>query len=1041
MADTPTAIQDATRLAALIRQDPDRLDPATAAEAGVELLTALGTGTDVEAMRLVAHLVGFAVRAAPHHPSAPQWWDALGFAHGRLAEETDSTAEYGVAIACSLTAVSSPQAPPAVAERAAVEAAHLTGSLLYLGIEEQTVTAGRARQLTEALDAISLSWDDAVNATHFAVERARALRWSHPLTGDVTDLERAATLLRRVLAEPVAEEGGEDRVNAWELLSIVLAELYALGGDLDLLAEALAAAVEVCELLPEDHEWLPEAHGSAAAMAAEVFWNSDGETGAVLNTALTSFAAKRAAVGLNDEEAVFYALLLQARGCGPEDVPALTAAVEVLATPERAPGAEVALAGLYEMLIHLEDPRHAWDALDWATRALSRTDLDPGVVVPLHGSRLIGLAAALEAFGGEAVAARCDVDAVLAGARIEALADEDVARAELGLRAAQLRGRWAADRFPVDIDLFAATSAEVADAMLRMRDHADGERGPKLAAAASVLRDMVPVITGDRDPGPLRAALRDESLRDLVDVAGLLRLVEQRSALKALVDSGQPVGVQLRELLADLGAEAGDSGRGSGVGALAPLMSALVETVDVVETGDSSARADAYRKGIRMCDDLPDDMASSPFVRSIRGFLAAQLAVGGHDPDQAGPAIEDLERALDRPGGRADPQIAQRLGLLLRGRGGPGDAERSREVGLRALVRQVWDVLTHPDRAHDPTASSLVREVGDWCGEDGAHDDLVRVVEAERGVALARGAGVELLRAHLVDTGRAALAEEWAAARGAGGSWAGRRLAPGAFLSEEDRRALAEPLGPEEIRPLLRDRGLDALVYLVPGRPTAGGVVVVVPVEGAVTSARLPLLTGEWFTRNPTADPAALDAFGGWAWLAGGAAVLAAAQAAAPGRVPRVALAPAGVLGSVPWAAAWRETGTGRRHLVEDVEITLVPSARLLARTPRADAEPVLLTGCPDRMPGPDYDEALEPSSTFLVEGARAVVRGVWPVADSSALFSLVRHHLRENPANPAAALREAQLRMLRSPRVLPAGGREDPTGIACWGGFAHLGA
>ncbi|MCG8915209.1 CHAT domain-containing protein [Actinokineospora sp. PR83] len=92
-------------------------------------------------------------------------------------------------------------------------------------------------------------------------------------------------------------------------------------------------------------------------------------------------------------------------------------------------------------------------------------------------------------------------------------------------------------------------------------------------------------------------------------------------------------------------------------------------------------------------------------------------------------------------------------------------------------------------------------------------------------------------------------------------------------------------------------------------------------------------------------------------------------------------------------------------------------------------------------MPGPDYDEALEPSSTFLVEGARAVVRGVWPVADSSALFSLVRHHLRENPANPAAALREAQLRMLRSPRVLPAGGREDPTGIACWGGFAHLGA
>jgi hypothetical protein len=234
-------------------------------------------------------------------------------------------------------------------------------------------------------------------------------------------------------------------------------------------------------------------------------------------------------------------------------------------------------------------------------------------------------------------------------------------------------------------------------------------------------------------------------------------------------------------------------------------------------------------------------------------------------------------------------------------------------------------------------------------------------------------------------------------------------------------------------------------VYLVPNRTTVGGFAVVVPADGAVTSARLPLLAGEWLTKNLTAEPATLDALGGWAWLAGSAAVLAAASAAAPGRVPRVALVPVGALGSVPWAAAWRETGTGRRHLVEDVEITLTPSARLLTRTSQVDEEPVLLPSGSERMPGPDYDEALEPSSTLLVKGARTVVRAVWPVADNSPLFTLFQHYLGQNPTSPAAALRKAQLWMLDPRRVLPAGmstvALENPADIANWGGFAHLGA
>jgi hypothetical protein len=1039
VADTTTARENARLLAARLRDNPDEIDPAAAAEAGIDLLHELDadTDTDTETLRIVTALVGFALHVTPDHPSVPEWWGELGHAHGWIAEETDSVAEYGTAIACSLTAVSAPQAPPEVAEQAAVDAAHLTSSLLRL----ENVTAERARQLITALDGISLSWTDALDATLFELGLAWALRFSYPLTQDSTDLERAADILRRALAAPVLAETGHDCVDEWELLAIVLEQLYVDSDDLGLLEESLAAAMKVCELLPEGHEWLPEAHGVVASMADEIFWRGDGEASDVLDTAITSFAAKRAAIGLDDDETVSYALLIQVRGCDAENVPALTAAITVLQTPERAPGSEVVLASLHELLSHLEGPQHAWQTVDWATRALSRSDLGPEMVLPLHDCRVAGLAAAFEAFGGNEVAERCDVDAVLAGARIEAMAGEDAARAELGLHAAQFHAQWAADRFPLDIELFQTTSEELADALLRMRDYADEDRRPKLAAVATLLKDMVPVFLGDRDPGPFRAALQDESLTDVADVDGLLKWMEHRTALKAMADSNQPVGAQLQKMVTDVLSGVPESEHTTGEGAIAALMNAFAEMATVVENGDNAARSAAYAKAIRMCEELPENIASSPFARDIRGMIAAQMAIGGHDSDHTDSAIEDLERALarlDRRWSEDGLHLIERLGNLLRLRGGPGDTERSRQLGLRALVQQMWRVLTRPNLDHGTSTARFARLVTGWCLDDGAHDDLVRAVEAERGIALARGAGVELLHHHLVGTGRAALAEEWAAVPGTDDAWTTQHLDLAPRLSEEDKKALAEPLGPQEIRALLRDLGLDALVYLVPSHPTTGGVAVVVPVDGAVTSAQLPLLTGEWFTRNSTAEAAALDSIGGWAWLAGGAAVLAAGQAAEPERVPRIVLVPVGALGSVPWAAAWRETGTGRRHLVEDIEITIVPSARFLVHTSPADEEPVLLPSRQEGMPGPDYDEALEPSSTFLARGTRTVVRGVWPVADDSVLLSLFRRHLGEHPANPAAALRKAQLAMLR--QALPDGVSANPADIANWGGFAYLG-
>ncbi|GAA3039898.1 CHAT domain-containing protein [Actinokineospora globicatena] len=1046
MAETPTAHEEAIRLAALLREDPDRVDPETAAEVGTALLHALEESADTGAVRLVTTVLGFALHSAPEHPSAPRWWSELGFAHGWIAEDTGSAAEFDTAITCSLMAVSTPQAPPEVAEGAAVDAAHLTGSLLRL----EGVTADRARQLIQALDEIALTWTDSLDAAYFEFNMARALWWAEPLTEDTSYVRRAADILRRALAAPVLAEAGQDCVEEWELFAGVLETVYLDTGDRGLLDELLAAAVTVRDSRPADHERLPVAHGIVAAVAEEIFWTSGGEASAALDTAVTSFAAKRAAVGLNDDEAVSYALLLQIRGCDAEDVPALTAAVAVLEDPARAPGAEMVLSGLHGLLVHLDDPRHAWSGIDWATRALAGAELTADVVFSLHSSRIDCLAAALEAFGGAEVAARCDVDGVLAGARIEALADDDVERAELELRTARLRAQWAADRFPLDLDLFQETSAQMADAVLRMADHVEPDRVPALRAAATLLKDMVPVVLGERDPGPFHAALQHASLREHAEVAGLVEWVEQQTKLKAMLAKGtddQEVGAQLKEMVGTALGGMSESHRAAGMDALVPIMEDLADVV-ASSRGSAAARAAAFQRILRRCEELPEPVASSPFVQRLRGGLSAQLAVGGHDGDQVEPAIGDLELALEREDGRwpdDGAHIVERLGDLLRQRGGPGDAARARRLGLRALSEQAWRAMTRPRQEQNTQAPRFARVVGAWCHEDGDDGDLVRVVEAQRCAAVAHSAGVQLVRELLVGTGRAALADQWVAAAATEDAWAARRLGLAALLSEEDKAALTGPLGPEDIQPLLRARGLDALLYLARSHGRPGGVVAVVTAEGEVSSAHLPLLSEEWFTEAPTTTAATLDALGGWAWLAGGAAVFAAARAAAPGRVPRVALVPVGALGAVPWAAAWRKTGTGRRYLVQDVEITLLPSARLLATAPAGSQDPVLVRGGPDRMPGSDYDEASEPACALLATGTRSVVRGVWPHAADSALFALFQHFLGENPTRPAAALRAAQLWLLDPRRVLPTGlsasDLADPADIANWGGFAHVGA
>ncbi|OON31246.1 MULTISPECIES: CHAT domain-containing protein [unclassified Micromonospora] len=287
------------------------------------------------------------------------------------------------------------------------------------------------------------------------------------------------------------------------------------------------------------------------------------------------------------------------------------------------------------------------------------------------------------------------------------------------------------------------------------------------------------------------------------------------------------------------------------------------------------------------------------------------------------------------------------------------------------------------------------------CVHDGALDDAVRALDAGRGLVLYASTAARSVPAMLRAAGRSDLARRWeeadratdaaAAVVGAGapdagivpddlrhqvlrvltGIEPGQQPAGSEVVAGSHRPgvptgaavALLDPPSLTEIRAALRAQRLDLLAYLVPGPGRQDGLLVLVPADGAVTvlrsaelgSAELRSGAGELrdylralrerqnAPEERSAEAAVrwrdhLESLCDWAWRAAMDPLMRHLRRQRGGPVPRIGLVPMGPLGVVPWHAARRFERGVPRYAVQDLEISYVPSARLLCQ----GAEPVV---------------------------------------------------------------------------------------------------
>ncbi|MGW3992441.1 CHAT domain-containing protein [Amycolatopsis sp. NPDC004772] len=468
---------------------------------------------------------------------------------------------------------------------------------------------------------------------------------------------------------------------------------------------------------------------------------------------------------------------------------------------------------------------------------------------------------------------------------------------------------------------------------------------------------------------------------------------------------------------------------------LAPVM-ASDEVLVAIRNKDAGALREICARWSSM--EVPADEEEALGVHLPRAVAYDNLSL--LDPSDT----EALERAIEayracltgihRDGTPLVTEQATSLAAALRRRGRSGDFAESRKLARQIVENAAWRVLIQSESEHAMEIARTAMDAADrltaWCVDDGAVAELVQIVDARRSLVLRSANTTRAASAQLSSLGEDRLALEWESTGGVdepltpehggpGTRWGGLRRKVLRVLAKDSEDLLSPP-GVEELRNALRTQGSDVLAYLLPANDHHGALAVLVSAEGDPVVRPLPKL-GEaepvkryqeaYAAWDDAKDPTGpeyrqwcteLREVCGWAWDAAAGELLAHATEIA-GRDPRLVLVPLGVLGLVPWHAAYRQVDGHDRHLVQDATVSYVPSGRLLCEAvarPHVRNDAALLVGNPvgDLPDGAAEAVAIRdscyPGGVFL--GGTGQAHWWVPAPAGSGTSEQVRDHLRD---------------------------------------------
>jgi hypothetical protein len=471
------------------------------------------------------------------------------------------------------------------------------------------------------------------------------------------------------------------------------------------------------------------------------------------------------------------------------------------------------------------------------------------------------------------------------------------------------------------------------------------------------------------------------------------------------------------------------------IGNLLGSMAIGGETAAAAENKDVNALRDICTRLSKM--DIPVHADESIVFHGMRAVAYDNLSqVDPLDSEALELAIDAYRRCFAEIDMDSSPLLGEQATLLaaaLRRRRRPGDFAESRKLARQVVENAAWRVLIQSESEHAMeiarTATDAADRLTGWCVDDGAVAELVQIVDARRSLVLRSANTTRSVSAQLGTLGQDRLSLEWEATGGAdeplipehggpGSGWGALRRKVLRVLAEDSEDLLSPPTA-EELQHALRAQGSDVLAYLLPANEHHGSLAVLVPAEGDPVVLPLPAL-GEagavkryqdaysaWDTAEHPAGPeyrrwrTELREVCGWAWSAAAGTLLAHATEVG-GPHPRLVLVPLGVLGLVPWHAAYRTIDGRDRHLVEDAVVSYVPSGRLFCEAvarPDVRGDDAVLVGNPKGNLAAGGAEAVTvrdscyPGGVLL--GGTGQQRWWLPAPAGSGTRNQVRDHLR----------------------------------------------